>query len=164
MSVDASRPQATVSTQLLTRVVILLIAIWDSLAGLVLLAFQGAGTGALGAGLEDVAAQRLLGAHLLVLVPLYGLLAWRLDHYRGLMWLPFSAQAAVMLVIGYNMLEGDTSFGDGILGFGFSLVFVSLLSFVWVTEQRTLAHMQMEAKAAGAASVPPALPPPGPQS
>ena len=39
--------------------------------------------------LSDLAGQRLVGAHLLLLVPVYVLLLWRFDSYRGLLWLPF---------------------------------------------------------------------------
>jgi hypothetical protein len=141
---SSPQSQATVSTELLTRIVILLVAVWDAFAGMVLLAFHGASTGALGAGVTDEAGQRLLGAHLLVLVPLYALIALRLQSYRGLFWLPFAAQSAVVLVVGYNMLKGDTDFGDGILAFAVSLIFVALLGFVWITERRTTALLQME--------------------
>ncbi len=152
-------PHATVSTQLLWRVVIILIAVWDSVAGLVLLAFRGASTGALGAGLEDHAAQRLLGVHLLVLVPVYLHLAWRPERYRGLLWLPFAAQAGVVLVIGYNMVLGQTEVGDGALAFAVSLIFSALLAFLWVTEQRTLARMKADAEMEGPSQPPDRLPP-----
>jgi hypothetical protein len=138
------RPEATVSTQILFRLVIILIAAWDVVAGLILIAFQGAGTSALGAGVEDEAGQRLLGAHLLILVPVYFLLALKPQKYIGLIWLPFAAQSAVVLVVGYNMLKGDTEVGDGLLAFAVSLIFVALLGFLWVTEQRTIARLQME--------------------
>ena len=139
-----SGADATVSTQLLTRVVVILVGVWDAVAGLMLIAFQGSGTGALGAGVEDTAGQRLLGAHLLVLVPLYVLIAVRPQKYIGLIWLPFAAQAVVVLVVGYNMLKGDTEVGDGLLAFAVSIIFVALLGFLWITEQRTMARAQME--------------------
>ena len=138
---------------------ILLVAVWDTVAGLVLLAFHGASSGALGAGLEDEAAQRLLGAHLLVLVPAYFLLAWKLERYQGLLWLPFGAQAAFVLVSGYNMLQGDTAVGDAILAFAVSLIFVALLSFLWVTEQRTVARLKADIEFGDATGPPEPLPP-----
>jgi hypothetical protein len=146
MQVEPPRHQATVSTDLLTRIVILMVALWDGAAGLVLVGFQGTSTGALGAGVEDPAGQRLLGAHLLVLVPAFVIIAVRLQRYAGLLWLPFASQAVVALVVGYNMLEGDTSLGNGILAFAVSLIFVTLLGFLWVTEQRTTARLQLEAQ------------------
>lgn len=166
MPAEAPRPEATVSTELITRVVILLVAVWDAVAGLVLLAFHGASTGALGAGVEDQAGQRLLGAHLLVLVPVYAMLAWRPQRFLPMLWLPFAAQAAVVLVIGYNMLLGDTDFGDGVLAFVVSLIFVTLLAFLWVTEQRTVARLKSEQDLGGIAGPQPArqLPPGAPET
>lgn len=163
MSAEAPRPQPTVSTELLNRIVILLVAAWDALAGLVLVAFHGASTGALGAGVEDEAGQRLLGAHLVLLAAVYLMLAWRPRQYAALLWLPFAGQAIVVLVVGYNMLKGDTDFGDGILAFAVSLIFVVLLGFLWVTEQRTLARMQMDGEEGrpNGQSPGPGLPPTG---
>lgn len=152
---ETPRPQTQVSTELIIRIVILLLAVWTAIAGVALLAFQGATTGALGAGLEDEGAQRLLGGHLLILVPVYVFLAWRPERFLLLLWLPFAAQAVVVLVIGYNMLEGDTDVGDGILAFTVSLIFVVLLGFLWITDQRTLARLKMEAESTGDLPKPP---------
>jgi hypothetical protein len=158
---EAVRQQATVSTDILTRLVIVLVAVWDAFAGLVLLAFHGASAGALGAGVEDEAGQRLLGAHLLVLVPVYLVLAWKPRRFVPLLWLPFGQQAAVALVVAYSMLKGDTDFGDGMLAFTVSLIFVVLLAFLWVTEQRTLARLKSEEEIAALSRPPAALPPGG---
>ena len=144
MSADPAHHQPAVSTEVLTRIVVLLVAAWTFICGVVLLGFHGASRGALGAGLSDEAAQRLLGAQLLILVPVYLLIAVRLNTYRSLFWLPCASQAAVVLVVGYNMLKGDSSFGDSILTFAVSLIFVALLAFVWISERRITAQMQME--------------------
>ncbi len=139
-----ARPAASISTQLLTRVIILLIAVWSLLEGVVLVGFHGASSGALGAGVTDQAGQRLAGAQLLVLVPAYLLIAWRLPRYQAFVWLPFAAQLAVSLTVGYGIVEGDTDFGDGILACSVSAIFAVLLGFVWISEQRILARDKFE--------------------
>ncbi len=144
-------PDAAISTRLLTRILILLIAVWSLLAGIVLVAFHGASAGALGAGVTDEAGQRLVGAHLLVLTPAYLLIAWRLERYQSFLWLPFAGQLALALSVGYGILAGETEFGDGILAFAVGAIFVVLLGFVWISEQRTLARAKLEARQAARA-------------
>jgi hypothetical protein len=141
-------PEASISTRVLTRVIIVLIAVWSLVAGVVLVGFPGATAGALGAGLEDVAAQRLLGAHLLVLAPVYLLLAWRPDRYRSLLWLPLVTQLATAMAVSYSILNGDTDFSDGILAAAISSFFVVLLGFVSISEQRSVARAKYEAEQA----------------
>jgi hypothetical protein len=160
MTDEAPRAQATVSTEVLTRIVIILVAAWNVVAGVALLALHGASRDALGAGVTDHAGQRLLGAHFILLVPIYVLIAVRFQRYLSLIWLPFAQQGLVVLVIGYNMLKGDTGFSDGILAFAVSLIFVTLLGFLWITERRTLARLQMEQEA----TPPPPSPRPPPSS
>jgi hypothetical protein len=133
-----------ISTRILTRVIILLVAVWSLLCGLVMVGFQGAGSGALGAGVTDAAGQRLVGAHLLLLTPAYLLLAWRPDRYSAFLWLPFAGQLVVALTVGYSILTGDTDFGDGVLPVAVGGIFVVLLGFVWVSEQRSIAQAKLE--------------------
>src|SRR5262245_12590231 len=123
-------PDATISTRHLMRIIILLIAVWSITAGAVLLAFPSAGSGALGAGIADRAGQRLVGVPLLLLAPVYLLLATRLERYLGFIWLPIAGQAALALAIAYNIVSGDTSFSDGALSTVISLIFAGLLGFV----------------------------------
>src|SRR3954449_5239237 len=132
-------PDAMISTRLLTRLIVLLIAIWSFAAGLVLLGFASAGGGALGAGIADPAGQRLVGAHLLLLTPVYALMVWRPERYQLLLWLPLAAQTALSLTVAYNIIAGDTSFKDGILSSAISAIFAGCLTFVWITEQRSMA-------------------------
>jgi hypothetical protein len=143
---SSERPDAAISTRLLMRIIIALIATWSLLEGIVLVAFQGAASGALGAGIVDKAGQRLVGAHLLILVPAYLLIAWRPDRFQALLWLPFAGQGVVALTIGYAILTGDTDFGDGILAVAVGAIFTALLGFVWISEQRTVAQRQFEAE------------------
>lgn len=153
---SAPAQDASISTRLLTRLIIGLIAIWSLVAGIVLVGFHGASSSALGAGVTDEAGQRLVGAHLLVLVPAYVLLLWQLDRYQALLWLPFAAQVAVVLAVGYSILTGATDFEDGILAVAVSAILAGLLGFVWVTEQRTLARRKLkEAELAEARDVAP---------
>jgi hypothetical protein len=136
-------PDATISTRQLMRVIILLIAVWSITAGAVLLAFPSAGSGALGAGIADRAGQRLVGVHLLLLAPVYLLIAARQDRYQGFIWLPIAGQTAMALAVAYNIISGDTSVSDGALSTVICLLFAGLLTFVWITEQRTIARDKM---------------------
>jgi hypothetical protein len=80
---------------------------------------------------------------MLVLVPIYVLVAWKPERYPMLPWLPFAGQAAVFFSVGYSILSGDTEFGDGILPVAVSGIFAGLLGFVWITEQRAIAHERL---------------------
>src|SRR4051812_38731198 len=104
---------ASISTHLLLRIIIALIGVWSLAEGVVLVGFHSAGSGALGAGVNDHAGQRLVGVHMLILGPAYFLIAWRLRRYLALIWLPFAAQAAVAIMVAYSILAGDTDLGDG---------------------------------------------------
>jgi hypothetical protein len=137
-------PTAAISTRLLTRGIVLLIAVWSLLEGIVLVGFHGVGSGALGAGVSDAAGQRLLGAHLLVLVPAYLLIALRLDRYQAFIWLPFAAQLVFAIAVAYAIIAGDTDFGDGVLVVAVSAIFAGALGFVWITEQRTVAVSKLD--------------------
>lgn len=146
VSTEPSVTDTTISTRILMRIIVALIAVWSLLAGLVLVFFHGSGSGALGAGVADPSGQRLAGAHMLVLVPVYLLIAWKPDRYPMLPWLPFLGQAAVFFSVGYSILSGNTDFGDGILPVAVSGMFLGLLGFVWITEQRAIAHERMAAQ------------------
>jgi hypothetical protein len=128
-----------------------LIAAWSFVYGAVLAFFHDASTGALGAGVEDVAAQRLVGAHMLLLVPVYVLIAWHPDRYPTLHWLPFGGQLAVFFAVGYSMLAGTIGVSDGILPVSVSSIFLGLLLFIWITEQRAVAKAKLEAEDASRA-------------
>jgi hypothetical protein len=147
--------EAMISTRVLTRIIIGLIAVWSLAAGLVLVAFQGASSSALGAGVADPAGQRLVGAHLLVLVPAYVFLIWRFEQHQALMWLPFAAQLAVVLAVGYSMLSGESEFGDGILAVAVSAMLACLFGFVWITEQRAVAREKLAQDGSEAADLAP---------
>jgi len=135
---------ASISTHLLLRIIVGLIGVWSAAEGVVLVGFQSAGSGALGAGVTDPAGQRLVGAHMLVLAPAYFLIAWRFRRYLALLWLPFAAQAAVAIMVAYAIVSGDTELGDGILACSISAILAGLLGYIWITEQRSLAREHEE--------------------
>ncbi len=81
---------------------------------------------------------------MLVLAPLYLLIAWKPARYGSLIWLPFFAQAAVVIAVGYSILNGDTDFGDGILAVAISGMLAVSLGFVWITQQRSVASARYE--------------------
>jgi hypothetical protein len=145
-SVEALDTQ--ISTRILTRVIVTLIAAWSLVYGAVLAFFHDASTGALGAGVEDIAGQRLVGAHMILLVPVYLMIAWHPDRYPMLHWLPFGGQLAVFFAVGYSMLAGTIGFSDGILPVAVSSIFLGLLAFIWITEQRAVAKAKLEAEEA----------------
>ncbi len=140
-----------ISTRILTRIIVGLIAAWSLVYGVVLALFQDASTGALGAGVEDAAGQRLVGAHMLLLVPVYVLIAWHPERYPMLHWLPFGGQLAVFAAVGYSMLSGTIGVSDGILPVAVSSIFLGLLAFIWITEQRAVAKAKLEADEASIA-------------
>ncbi len=139
-------PEATISTRVLLRVIVSLIALWSLFSGIMLTAFHGASSGALGAGVADDAGQRLVGVHLLLLVPAYFMIAWQPERYGGMIWLPFFGQVVVISAVGYSILTSDTNFSDGILAVAVSLILGSLFGFVWISQQRIVARTRLEAE------------------
>jgi hypothetical protein len=134
-------PDVTISTRQLMRIIIMLISLWSFTAGMVLLAFPS--SDALGAGLADRAGQRLIGVHLVLLSPIYLLIAMKQEQYGNLVWLPIAGQTCFALTVAYNIVSGDTDFKDGALATLISLIFAGLLTFIWITEQRTIARNKM---------------------
>ena len=51
-----------------------------------------------------------------------------------------------------GMLAGDIGFSDGILPVAVSAIFLGLLSFIWITEQRAVAKAKLEVEDAAYAS------------
>jgi hypothetical protein len=110
-----------------------LLALWTVFSGLALAFFQGAGAATIGGGFEGgegEAAQRLLGVHLLVLAPIYGLLAWDPQRFRLLLWVPYVAQGGVVLATLFDIVTGDRDLQDGLLPLIVASVFFVLLLYV----------------------------------
>jgi hypothetical protein len=110
------------------RLLLVLLAVWTFFAGFSLLT-QGVGALSFGGG---AAAERVLGGYLLILVPIYGLLAWRRDEYRLLIWVPYAAQVAIIVPTFYDLtISHQGHFGDSALILIVSLIFLALLVYLW---------------------------------
>ncbi len=107
------------------RLVVVLLAIWSFIEGFSL--FTGS-FDALTLGGDDRTAERIVGAQMVVLVPVYALLAWRRDRYRLLIWVPYVAQLAIILPIAWSALQGET---DGLLLMLVSVIFFALMFYFW---------------------------------
>ncbi|TAK59212.1 MAG: hypothetical protein EPO22_10435 [Dehalococcoidia bacterium] len=110
------------------RVLLVLMAIWSFFEGFALFFGRGGALTLGGSGEEKRVAEQIIGAHLLILVPVYGLLAWRRDRYRALMWIPYAAQLAMVLPLGISLLRLQNV---GVLLFVVSAVFLTLLVYFW---------------------------------
>jgi hypothetical protein len=121
-----------ISTETAQRLVLVLLALWTILSGLALTLFQDASDATIGGGLhggQGAAAQRLLGVHLLVLAPIYGLIAWDPKRFRLLLWVPYAAQGGVVATTLYDIITGDRSFADAALPLFVAIVFFALLLY-----------------------------------
>ncbi|MDP9238437.1 MAG: hypothetical protein M3P30_13770 [Chloroflexota bacterium] len=107
------------------RLLIILLALWTFLEGFALVT---GGLHALSLGGHDRTAERIIGAQMIVVVPVYVLIAWQRDRYRLLIWVPYGAQLAIILPTGWALLHADR---DGALLFVVSLIFFVLLFYFW---------------------------------
>jgi hypothetical protein len=117
---------AVVSAYGAFRVQLVHLAAWSFFAGFSLLT---QGLGQLSFGGQDDAAERVVGAQMILLAPVYGLIAWRRSEYRLLIWIPYAAQLAIVLPGLWELLtDGET---DGALLLIVSIIFLILLIYVW---------------------------------
>lgn len=131
---EEERPAPVISAQSALRLLLVLLAIWTAFSGLALVFFQDAAAATIGGGLEGgegEAAQRLLGVHLLVLAPIYGLLVWEPQRFRLLLWVPYAAQGGVVAVTAFDILTLDRDFLDGALPLIVAAAFLVALVYVW---------------------------------
>ena len=136
---DETGPAAVISAQSALRLLLVLLTMWTVLSGLALIFFQGGSGATIGGGLggdEGTAAQRLLGVHLLVLAPIYGLLAWDPRRFRLLLWVPYAAQGGVVAVTAFDILTLERDFVDGALPLIVAASFLGLLVYVWAVGRR----------------------------
>lgn len=123
-------PAGMISADRALRLLLILLTIWTAFSGLVLLFFPDSAQATIGGG-QGEAAQRLLGVHVLVLAPIYGLLAWKRERYQMFLWIPYVVQTAVVTVTALSMVTGDLDFVDGLLPLTVAAMFLTLLVFVW---------------------------------
>ena len=115
------------------RVLMVLLAIWTFFAGFSLIT---QGVGALSFGNNSASAERVVGAQMMMLAPVYGLLAWRREDYRLLVWIPYAAQLAIILPTVYDLfISRDRDFQDGALMLIVSLIFFLLLVYFWFSSK-----------------------------
>jgi hypothetical protein len=115
---------AVVSAYGAFRLLLGLLAAWSFFAGFALL------IGALPLG-DDQLGERVVGAHMIVLSPVYGLLAWRRSAYRLFIWVPYAAQAAIVLPGLWEFVVNQN--GDGGVLLIVSIIFLVLLIYLWTS-------------------------------
>ncbi len=118
---------AVVSAYGAFRVLLVLLAVWSFFAGFSLLT---QGLGQLSFGGQDTAAERVIGAHMIVLAPVYALIAWRRFEYRLFIWIPYAAQFAIIVPALWEFVFGGPN-DDGALLLIVSIIFLVLLVYVW---------------------------------
>jgi hypothetical protein len=155
-----ARPEATpvgggvVSVVAARRLVLLLLAFWTAIWGISLVFATEAAS--LGAGIEDDAAQRLLGIHVLILAPLYALLGWNPTKYRVFLWVPYVSQAGITVVTIFDVLADNRDLGESVLPLVVAIIFLALLVFLWQAARKPTAVIR--AGGAGAEGGAPASP------
>jgi hypothetical protein len=128
-AMDADDAFAVVSAYGAFRLLLGLLAAWSFFAGFALI------IGAMEYG-DDPLTRRVLGAHMLMLAPMYLLLAWRRADYRYFIWVPYAAQIAIVAP-GLWELVVNQDF-EGPLVLVVSAIFLALLIYLW-TSSRPLA-------------------------
>ena len=128
-AIDADDAFAVVSAYGAFRLLLGLLAAWSFFAGFALI------IGAMDFG-DDPLTRRVLGAHMLMLAPVYLLLAWRRADYRYFIWVPYAAQTAIVIP-GLWELVVNQDF-EGPLVLVVSAIFLVLLIYLW-TSSRPLA-------------------------
>ena len=110
------------------RLLIVLAGIWSFVEGFALFAGRVDALTLGGSGESERAAEQIMGAYMIVLVPVYALLAWRRERYRELFWMPYAAQLAIIVPLTFSLLRGHPV---GVTLLIVSLVFFSLLVYFW---------------------------------
>ena len=122
---DTRQAVSVVSAYGAFRLLLLLLAGWSAFAGFALI------TGFAALSYEGGTASRVAGSYMMVLAPIYALIALRRDEYRLLLWVPYAALLAVILP-GLWQLVFDQKV-DAPLILVVSIVFLALLVYMWVS-------------------------------
>ena len=129
---DAEQPAprndaiAVISAAGAFRLLLIVLAVWTFFEGFAL--FTG-GLSALSLGGNDRTAEQIIGAQMMVVVPVYVLLVWQRERYRLLIWVPYGAQLAIILPTTWGLLfRSDT---DGLLLLVVSASFFAMLFYFW---------------------------------
>jgi hypothetical protein len=125
-TIDRDDAIAVVSAYGAFRLLLGLLAAWSFFAGFALI------IGALDFG-DDSLARRVVGTHMLVLAPVYALLAWRRSQYRYFIWLPYAAQAAIVLPGLWELVFNQNVDGGDALVLIISIIFLVLLVYLWTS-------------------------------
>lgn len=108
------------------RVLLVVLAVWTFFEGFAL--FTG-GLSALSLGGRDRTAEQIIGAQMIVCVPVYALLVWQRERYRLLIWVPYGAQLAIIVPTTWALLFRSET--DGLLLLVVSASFFALLFYFW---------------------------------
>ena len=108
------------------RVLLVLLAVWTFFEGFALLT---GGLHALSLGGSDRTAEQIIGAQMIVFVPVYALLAWQRERYRLLTFVPWGAQLAIIVPTAWGLLWHRDA--DGLLLMIVSLTFGVMLFYLW---------------------------------
>ncbi len=124
------QPAAMLSAEGMLRVVLALLGVWTLYSGLTLTIWQGIDVATVAGDLENGPAARLVGVHLLVIWPVFWLLAWDLDRFRLLLWMPYAHQAGVFVVTAFDVVRRRRDFTDAALPLVVTAFFLVLLGYI----------------------------------
>lgn len=155
------QPAAMLSAEGMLRVVVALLGVWTLYSGLTLTIWQGIDVATVAGDLENGPAARLVGVHLLVLWPVFWLIAWDIGRFRWLLWMPYAHQSGVFIVTAVDVVRGRRDFADAALPLLVTAFFLVLLGYIALMRRQAapLAHPpvpepEMHAPEAGASPVP----------
>jgi hypothetical protein len=128
--------ESTISMRHVFQILLAVLAVWTAIAG-ILIAVVGGTVARVLTGVEDnPAANHIIGAHFLLIAPVYVLLIKNMDRYRSLIWFPFAAQAAVLVPALFDVFGGNRDLADAIVQILVSASFLAVIVGVLVYRER----------------------------